>query len=299
MGKAACGIPRSRDAILESLNIKQEELEGKLLILDGFDEVAADNNRIAILNRLYNAWVGEARIKDFSLLITCRENYIEELSRLSFPYVTLQSWNEDQIESFCKTSALLTESKISEEAIHKMKEMKNVFGIPILLYMTLALEITVKDESSIVEVYDQVFSLEGGIYDRCLKKDASIRWDDKHRVAEIKEQIHQVSREISMWMFEKNPEQAAIPKAEYEKLRDKVFEKNEGVDKSQKKDVLIGNYFRMVHCYDGIDTEELTFVHRSKSQPPLQVVVWVGPHKGRLHARPKGRVSQALSLVRL
>ena len=37
----------------------------------------------------------------------------------------------------------------------------------------------------------------------------------------------------------------------------------------------------------------------TKSQPPLQVVVWVGPHKGRLHARPKGRVSQALSLVRL
>ena len=36
-----------------------------------------------------------------------------------------------------------------------------------------------------------------------------------------------------------------------------------------------------------------------KSQPPLQVVVWDGPHKGRLHARPKGRVSQALLLVRL
>ncbi len=26
----------------------------------------------------------------------------------------------------------------------------------------------------------------------------------------------------------------------------------------------------------------------AKSQPPLQVVVWDGPHKGRLHARPKG-----------
>ena len=251
------------NAILESLNMKREELEGKLLILDGFDEVAAGNNRIAILNRLYNAWVGEARIKDFSLLITCRENYIEELSRLSFPYITLQSWNEDQIERFCKTYALLAEVHISEEAIHKMKEMKNVFGIPILLYMTLALEIKVKDESSVVEVYDQVFSLEGGIYDRCLKKDASIRWDDEHRIAEIKEQIHQVSREISMWMFENNSEQAAIPKAEYEKLCDKVFEKNEGVDKSLKKDVLIGNYFRMLPCYEGVDTEELTFVHRS------------------------------------
>ena len=37
----------------------------------------------------------------------------------------------------------------------------------------------------------------------------------------------------------------------------------------------------------------------TKSQPPLQVVVWVGPHKGQLHTRPKGRVSQALLLVRL
>ena len=39
--------------------------------------------------------------------------------------------------------------------------------------------------------------------------------------------------------------------------------------------------------------------HRTKSLPPLQVVVWIGPNKGRLHARPKGRVSQALLLVRL
>ena len=54
-----------------------------------------------------------------------------------------------------------------------------------------------------------------------------------------------------MWMFENNPEQAAIPKAEYEKLRDKVFEKNEGVDKSLKKDVLIGNYFRMLPAMKG------------------------------------------------
>ena len=41
------------------------------------------------------------------------------------------------------------------------------------------------------------------------------------------------------------------------------------------------------------------FRDESKSQPPLQVVVWVGPHKGQLHTRPKGRVSQALLLVRL
>lgn len=251
------------DSILECLNMKKEDLNGKILILDGFDEVEAGNNRVAILNRLYNIWAADSRIKDFSLLVTCRENYIEDLSRLSFPYITLQPWNEKQIEDFCENYGSLTKSQIPKQAIDKMKEMKNVFGIPIILYMALALEITVKYESSVVEVYDQIFSLEGGIYDRCLKRDILLRWDDAHRISEIKKQIHQFSREISMWMFENRPQQAEILKDEHEKIRDKIFEKNECADKSQKKDVLIGNYFRIVRCYDGIDTEKLTFVHRS------------------------------------
>lgn len=47
------------------------------------------------------------------------------------------------------------------------------------------------------------------------------------------------------------------------------------------------------------ETYDMAYSYLSKSQPPLQVVVWVGPHKGQLHTRPKGRVSQALLLVRL
>ena len=248
------------DAILESLNMKREELEGKLLILDGFDEVAVNNSRTKMLNCLYNAWAGNSHIKDFALLVTCRENYIEDLSRISFPYIILQPWNEDQIDTFCRNYEALANSQISEVAINKIKEMKNIFGIPIILYMVLALKITVRDESSIVEVYDEIFSL---IYERCLKSDASARNDTEHRIVEIKEQIHQFSREISMWMFENNPEQASIPKNEYEKIRDKIFRNDDSVGEGQKKDVLIGNYFRMVHYYNGIDTAELTFVHRS------------------------------------
>ena len=249
--------------ILERLNMKKEDLHKKILILDGFDEVAAGNNRMAILNRLYNAWAKENSIKDFSLLVTCRENYVENLSQLLFPYITLQPWNESQIASFCRNYGELAKLQVPKESIGRLKQMKNIFGIPIILYMALALEITVSDESSVVEVYDQIFSLDGGIYDRCLKRDASIRWDDVHRIAEIKEQIHHFSREISVWMFENSPQQATIPQKEYEKIWDKIFEGDNGVGKSQKKDVLIGNYFRMIHCYDGVDTEQLTFVHRS------------------------------------
>lgn len=254
------GEERIDSAILKCLKMERQDLNGKILILDGFDEVTVGNNIMEILNCLYNAWAHDTRIKDFSVLVTCRENYIEDLSQLSFPYITLQPWNEDQIDSFCRNYQNLAKSRISEVAIHKMKELKNVFGIPIVLYMALALGITVRDESSVVEVYDQIFSL---IYDRCLKSDASIRSDDKHRIAEIKEQIHQFSREISMWMFENNSKQAAIPKNEYEKIRDEIFKKDDSVEAVQKKDVLIGNYFKMVHYYNGIDTAELTFVHRS------------------------------------
>lgn len=249
--------------ILECLHMEKEDLNGKILILDGFDEISVGNNRTSILNCLYNAWARDAHIKDFALLVTCRENYVEDLSRLSFPYITLQSWNEEQIEDFCKEYAKLSKTQIPQETIDKMKEMQEVFGIPIILYMALALGITVGNESSVVEVYDQIFSLEGGLYDRCLKRDASVRWDDRHRITEIKEQIHQFSKEISMWMFENNPEQAMITKREYEKIQNQIFVKDSGVDESKKMDVLIGNYFRLVPYYDGADTEQLTFVHRS------------------------------------
>lgn len=250
--------------ILEYLNMKKEDLNGKILILDGFDEIAVGSNRMEILNILYNAWARETHIEDFSLLITCRENYIENLSRLLFPYIVLQPWDEEQIENFCRNYESFAKSRIPVTAINKMKNMKDVFGIPIILYMALALEITVKNESSVVEVYDQIFSLEeGGLYDRCLKRGILVSWDKEHRIADIKQQIHQFSREISMWMFENKPQQAEIPKDEYEKIRDNIFKVNDSAGKIQGKDVLIGNYFRVVRCYDGIDTEKLTFVHRS------------------------------------
>ncbi len=251
-------------AILRCIKIAKENLSGKILILDGFDEIlVSSNDRIKILNFLFRAWAQDTRIRDFSLLITCRENYIEDLYRLSFTYITLQPWNEEQIEEFCRRYEGLTDIGVSKKAKDKMKKMKEVFGIPIILYMALALGITVREENSVLEIYDQIFSLEGGIYDRCLKTDASVQWDDVHRISRIKKQIHQFSRQISMWMFENNPQHAEIPKDKYEKIRDKIFEMYDRESQLQKKDVLIGNFFGIGNCYDGIDTEQLRFVHRS------------------------------------
>ena len=47
-------------------------------------------------------------------------------------------------------------------------ENKKILGIPLILYMVVALNISIDKEGSIVDVYDKIFSLDGGIYDRCI-----------------------------------------------------------------------------------------------------------------------------------
>ena len=106
---------------------------------------------------------------------------------------------------------------------------KDVLGIPLILYMVLALEISVEKEGSIVEVYDQVFSVkEGGIYERCfnnIKKNKIERYDQPHWISLIKKQIHQISREIAIWMFENNSDGAYILEREYQHICDNVIQK--------------------------------------------------------------------------
>lgn len=137
---------------------------------------------------------------------------------------------------------------------------KNILGIPLILYMVLALNISVEKEGSLVNIYDKIFSLDGGIYDRCINNKS---FAEKHRIAEMKQQIHQVSREIAIWMFENNPVGTSIPKEEYQKVCANIMRKQEKKDEDIQHEFLIGNYFRLVKHCEGIDTEELYFVHRS------------------------------------
>lgn len=90
-------------SLLEELNILAEDLEGKILILDGFDELSVGKDRVQILNQIYWKLIKESSLNKFSLIITCRENYIDKLFKINCNYITLQSWNEEQINGFCKT----------------------------------------------------------------------------------------------------------------------------------------------------------------------------------------------------
>lgn len=244
------------DDILMKLNLSYNDLQGKTLIFDGFDEVSISNSRKRILDCLYEDWIYDKRISNFSLIITCRVNYVEEVEWVKCKYIILQPWNERQIKSFCDIFQAKTKNSVSNITIKKLIENREILGIPLILYMTLALDISVEKEGSIVDIYDKIFSLDGGIYDRCINNK---NFSEKHRIGKMKEQIHQISREIAIWMFENNPDEAYIPQKEYQKIcnhimKDYVYE---------KEDFKIGNYFKTVKHCEGMETEELYFVHRS------------------------------------
>lgn len=203
-------------------------------------------------------------LKKFSLIITCRENYIYELQKVQCDYATLQPWDEKQIQSFCKIYYMFRgekKSNVSQNTNNKILENKEVFGIPLILYMVLALDISVEKNSKMVDIYDQIFSLDnGGIYDRCIK---NASYGEEHRISKIKRQIHKISQRIAFWIFENNSEKALISNEKYEEICDIVIKEMKGKNEDVKNDFLIGNYFKLTKHCEGIETEELQFVHRS------------------------------------
>ncbi len=245
------------DEILRELNLSYDNLEGKTLIIDGFDEIIVQGNRTKIINDIYHQWIKGTVINKFSLIITCREHYIENLQKMDCNYIALQTFDEEQIKSFCTIYQEKNNSSISKDTIEKIIENKDILGIPLILYMILALDISIEKEGSLATVYNQIFSIkDGGIYSRCLQNK---RYETPHRISQIKEQIHLISQKIAFWMFENNSEEAYIPQKEYQEICNSVMQKNE--QKSQ--DILIGNFFKAIKHCEGIESERLSFVHRS------------------------------------
>lgn len=249
------------NSILEKLQLKYDDLHNKILVLDGFDEISIDQNmRKYILDSLYGDAIYGNILEKFLLIITCREHYIKKYERIKCKYITLQPWDEIQIKSFCNVFGMETMNTVSNSLIEKFIENKEILGVPLILYMALALNISIEKEGSIVDIYDKIFSLDGGIYDRCIDNK---KFADNHRIGEVKKYIHQISREISMWMFENNADEANIPIKNYENICSIVMQDSAYDSKKIKEDYFIGNYFKLVRHCEGVDAEVIYFIHRS------------------------------------
>lgn len=253
------------DHIFATIGLKYNELEGKILILDGFDEIYVKGDRERVLHKMSQELRKKNFLKTFSIIITCRENYVNKVEIEEIEYITLQAWDEGQIRSFCEIYEEVIRRKDPELIVNinseikknKIIRKKNIMGIPLILYMVLALNVDIEKSSSTVDIYDQIFSLKkGGIYDR--------DYDVEHRInnPQIKKHIHNISQQIAFWMFENNAEKAIISQKKFDEICENEIGKLEQYNEGIQKDVLIGNFFQLKHC-EGRGTNELQFVHLS------------------------------------
>ena len=87
--------------ILDTLGLVYGDLENKILILDGFDEIHIDGSRERVLDKLNQELKSINILTKFSMIITCRENYVKQSNFSKVDYIILQEWDEKQIRQFC------------------------------------------------------------------------------------------------------------------------------------------------------------------------------------------------------
>lgn len=245
--------------LVEAIGLREKkEFTNKILILDGFDEVIVNNNRRDILDQLYDQWCGEGQIPNFTLIVTCRENALPNSPRC--PCIRLCPLDEQQIISFAE--AFWEKTERPENADNVLKKLtsgkpgiSDIMGIPLLLYMTLAIKVDVNNSATVMDVYDRIFSLDThGIYHRC-------EYDVAHAVTsreDCKKQLHSFSKRIAIKMWEDSPEEATIFRQDFEEIANEII-KDSATNTSA---ALIEQFFWVRHS-EGEQGAYIRFVHRS------------------------------------
>lgn len=194
------------NAVCNTFRCGKRELERKVLILDGFDEIKVLNEKEKILNMFMNEIKD---IKHFKCIITSRDNYIN--SNYFQIVLTILPFDLDRIKEFYCI--------ITGEKLYKDKwdcENRDVLGIPVILYMAIMTKIDITKKSTKPELYNLVFAEKGGIFDRFFNGDSE--YDEGSHIFRNAENIKiylRFLRKIAFCMFEKNS--LSLEKGEFKK----------------------------------------------------------------------------------
>lgn len=193
------------DAICKYLNVEQEYLENKFLVLDGLDEINFTNDAESLLinfiNDIKNLCVNT------KIFITVRDNYVDIEDLKYIPYyaqcyiVQIMHFGLMQMIDF---HYKYTKENISLQRLRVLQQEKKVLGIPLLLYIVYSLNIDLMNEHDKYRLYQKIFSIQNGIYDKCNTGDGGYDIVGKKFTIEDKESFHAIAQEIAYEMFLKN-----------------------------------------------------------------------------------------------
>lgn len=207
-------------AIFDRLNGEYEELEEKILILDGFDELKILDTRDTLLNNFVE------NIKDFEnfkCIITSRPAYIN--STYFNNVFGLREFDISKIDIFYK---IITGNTLNNKK--KVETNLEVLGIPVILYMAVMSNIDISENPTKPELYNRIFAEKGGIFDRFSCD--GVEYDKGAQVLRNGENIKtylSFLQKVSFVMFENNTlnlkmEDCNVPELEFQGNKVSVLE---------------------------------------------------------------------------
>lgn len=159
-------INKKADEILESLfeGYVLDELQSKLLILDGLDEVC-------VLKQGFNGHTfleKMSKLKSgFHVLVTSRDaqDYFDDPENIEDLQIAHLQWDADEVEIWCKKYCGAIESKkgwcnqfIQDfNALDKDDHRREIFCVPIILYICGYSGVSLSDHNSVGSIYNDAF----------------------------------------------------------------------------------------------------------------------------------------------
>lgn len=192
-------------SICNTLKCKKKELENKVLILDGFDEIRAMDNRDSLLNTFFNDILDFDNLK---MIITSRPNYID-----SHRFQNVFELLAFEIAKISQFYQIIKDVKLEIDKIDCTN--LNVIGIPVILYMAIMSDIDLTQKATKPELYSRIFAEEGGIFDKFCYE--GIGYDKGNHILRDRKNVKKYLSflgEIAFKMFEKNKE--ILKREEYE-----------------------------------------------------------------------------------
>ena len=197
-------------AIYNTFGYKKSDLDNKILVIDGFDEIKLLHER----NRLLDIFLNNiTEFDNFKCIITSRTAYID--ARRFENVVELQQFDIGKVDNFYTK---ITGNKLKER--EKIESNLEVLGIPVILYMAIMSDVNIEGNSTKSELYNRIFAERGGIFDKFCSE--GISYDKANQILRdpknIKKYLNFLAN-IAFEMFESNTlllqkERSSIPELE-------------------------------------------------------------------------------------
>lgn len=194
-------------AICKTLGCNKLDLENKILVLEGFDEMKTLDIREEILSTFLN---DIKDIDNFKCIVTSRPAYID--ATCFYNRLQIQPFDISQIKRFYQK---ITGIKLNVDLIDTQN--LDVLGVPVILYMAIMSNIDITQGTSKPELYNRIFAEKGGIFDRFCEYDNGSQL--LRDINNIREHL-KFLREVAFKMFKKNDlqirkDECEIPELEY------------------------------------------------------------------------------------